>query len=345
MSSSSASRRCALIGFGQVAEKAHLPAFAENGVQVVAFCEANEQRQTAARKALPEARPFLSVDDMLDAELELDFVDIATPPFLHAAQALAALKRGRHVLCEKPLALAREDLAALRRSAMMAGRAVFTVHNWAYSPQWIKILELAPLLGELRHAELHVVRTQPAAGANTDDWRRQAAQAGGGILVDHGWHGLYLLHRLIGAQPERMVARLRPQTGAIDEEASVFFEFPRATALLHLSWRSEIRRNTALVVGAKGILELQDDEIFIRTSAGVRRFPFEKPLSAGSSHPSWFSTMLPDFFAEMTDAAKRGRNLEEASFCVSMISRAYQAARLGRNPLRATLSPHARASP
>ena len=332
--------RGVLIGFGQVAEKAHLPAFKQHEIAITAVCESSPARREAAKAALPEAKLYTSYEQLLDAHDGFDFVDIATPPFLHAEQSLAALKRGKHVLCEKPLALAPDELESLRRTAAMAGRAVFTVHNWAYAPQWLKAFEIvgSGALGEVRHAELHALRTQPAVSAVPGDWRREAAQAGGGILIDHGWHNLYLLHRLIRAKPTRVTARLQPAAGAVEEEATLTAEFPHATALVYLSWQAGIRRNTALVVGTKGVLELLDDEIVVRTSAGVERFSFDAPLSGGSAHPTWFSAMLPDFIAEAMDPALRGRNLEDAAFALGVINRAYQAVRHGRNPLRAALT-------
>jgi predicted dehydrogenase len=332
--------RGALIGFGQVAEKAHLPAFKEHGIQITAVCESSAARREAAQAALPDAKLYTSYEQLLEAHDGIDFVDIATPPFLHAEQALAALKRGIHVLCEKPLALAPEELETLRRSAAMAGRAVFTVHNWAYSPQWQKAFEVlaSGALGEIRHVELHALRTQPAVSAVPGDWRREAGQAGGGILIDHGWHNLYLLHRLIRAKPTRVTARLHPASGAVEEEATITAEFPNATALVYLTWQAGIRRNTALVVGTKAVLELLDDEIVVRSASGSERFPFADPLSAGSAHPTWFSAMIPDFIAETSTPSARGRNLEEAAFCLGVIHRAYQAVRHGRNPLRAALT-------
>lgn len=331
----------ALIGFGQVAEKAHAPALKERGLSITAVCESNAARREAAQAAFPQAKLYTSYEQLLAAHDGLDFVDIATPPFLHFEQSLAALKNGLHVLCEKPLALVPEELETLRRSAAMAGRSVFTVHNWAYSPQWLKIAELlsAGAVGEPRHVELHALRTQPAISAVPGDWRREASQAGGGILIDHGWHNLYLLYRVVGQKPNRVTARLTPAAGAVDEEATINLEFPECTATVFLTWKAGVRRNTSLIVGTKGVLEMLDDEIVSRTASGSERFRFEDRLSAGSAHPTWFSAMLPDFIAECTDASKRGRNVEEASFAIGVIHRAYNAVRHGRNPMRAALTP------
>lgn len=338
--------RCALVGFGRVAELAHVPALAEHGVEVAAVCESDPGRLLAARAVLPQARAYARFDRLLEDENGLDFIDIATPPFLHSAQALAAVRAGFHVLCEKPLALAPDELETLKRSAAMTGRSIFTVHNWAHSPQWLKMFALADsgAIGSIQHAETHVLRTQPAASAIPGDWRREPSKAGGGILVDHGWHNLYLLHRLIKAAPNRVNARLSPGIGhSVDDEATLFMEFPSATALMRLSWCGTLRRNAALVLGSAGAIEMRDDEIVVTTAAGQERFSFPEALSAGSAHPAWLSAMLPDFFLEISDPARRGRNLEEAAFCLGVIHRAYQSVRYGRNPLRAALSPQEKA--
>lgn len=331
----------ALIGFGQVAEKAHLPGFKERGIEIIAVCEKDPARREAALAALPQAAMYSSYEQLLAAQDGLDFVDIATPPFLHSDQALAALKRGVHVLVEKPLALTPSDLETLRRSASMAGKSVFTVHNWAYAPQWREALALVEkgAIGEPRHMELHALRTQPAVSAVPGDWRREAGMAGGGILIDHGWHNLYLLHRVVKQKPNRVTARLEPVSGAVEEEVTVNIEFPMATATLFLTWKSGIRRNTAFIAGTKGTLEMLDDEIIVRNAGGVERKSFDAPLSAGSAHPTWFAAMLPDFEAEVADPSARGRNVEEASFCMNVIHRAYTGARYGRSPARGAAAP------
>ena len=334
-------RQGALVGFGQVAERAHAPAFARSGLAVAAVADASPERLRAALAAFPGARGYATLEALLAAEKEIEFVDIATPPFLHGRLALAAIEAGRHVLCEKPLCVDLAEFEGLSRRAAAAGRRLFTVHNWAHSPQWLKVFELASsgALGEIRHVELHALRTRPAAGSLPGDWRTEAAKAGGGILVDHGWHNLYLLHRLIPEAPRRVSGRLHPEGGrTAEDEATLFLEYPEATALVHLSWRAGLRSNWAAVVGSRARLELRDSSVVVEGSdAPPRAFEFPEKLSAGSAHPDWFAGTLAEFEAALEDRAAARRNAEEAAFCLRTISRAYQAARVGRSPLRDVL--------
>jgi predicted dehydrogenase len=323
----------ALVGFGQVAQNAHAPAFrGREDFNIAAVADADPERLRLAAAALPGVRTYPSLEALLAAENNLDFVDLATPPWLHGKQVLAALDRGLHVLCEKPLTLSREEFRRVAARSRLRGRTVFTVHNWAYSPIWTKLRELVTsgALGEVRHVQLHALRTKPAANAGPGDWRTDAHLAGGGILVDHGWHNLYLLRRCLNgssAAPLQTQASFhRPTPGAAEDEATVFYAFPAATALLRLSWRAAARSNWALLQGSDAALELRDDHLLLtRGTAPPQRFDFPQKLSAGSAHPEWLSAMLPDFYDEVTDLGARGRNLEEAGFALDLIRRAYGA--------------------
>lgn len=329
-----------LVGFGAIAQNAHVPAFAKyaDRFALAAVAEGDQRRLEEARKALPQARLYSSMDAMLDAEKDLAFVDICTPPHLHAPLALSALKRGLHVLCEKPLCLSIDDLGKLKLAAAQAGRALFTVHNWAYSPQWLKVRELLGRIEPLHHASIDVLRTKPSQSALPGDWRKDPAQAGGGIMVDHGWHNLYLLLQLAGGRPTRVMPKLfETAGGGVDEEAVVFFEFPAATALLHMTWRSSLRANSVVLYGGGGRLALRDDAVELATQAGVERFEFPEALSAGSAHPEWLAALLPDFEQAAAGGAARARNLDEASFCAEMTQRIYHSHKHGRNPMRENL--------
>src|SRR5262245_15884236 len=133
-----AKRLGALIGFGNIAEKGHWPAYAKalasdpTPVEIVAVMDPSPERRAAAEALKPGVRTYASVEDLFRTE-QFDFVDICTPPAAHAALALEALRRGAHVLCEKPLVLSAEDYVALNREAVARDRTVFPVHNWAYA--------------------------------------------------------------------------------------------------------------------------------------------------------------------------------------------------------------------
>lgn len=331
--------RGAIIGFGEVAQKAHVPAFLERpAFSLTAIADPAEARRRAAADMLPSARLYDSIEDLLSGEKNLDFIVLCTPPFLHGRQVREALDKGLHVLCEKPLTLDPAELEEIEDLAARRDRAVYTVHNWAFSPIWRQAWETleSGALGQARHAELHVLRSRPAAGALPGNWRTDPALSGGGILVDHGWHNLYLLRRLLGGQDAELGScRLLSGPSGADEEATLLLASAGATAVVHLTWRASERFNWALAYGSRGVLEIRDDLLLVRRAGEEERsFRFPEKLSAGSAHPSWNAAMLDDFRAEV-EGRGRGGSLAEARFACRIIAAAYANAEAARQPPRA----------
>src|SRR5947209_4220125 len=94
----------AIAGFGFISGKGHLPAYQKrDDVEIAAIADVCPARLDAARAAAPNARLYATWQELLAKEKSLDFLDISTPPHVHAEIALAALGHGLHVLCEKPL--------------------------------------------------------------------------------------------------------------------------------------------------------------------------------------------------------------------------------------------------
>jgi predicted dehydrogenase len=296
---------------------------------LTAAADPSSARREAAGRALPDVRLYDSFESLLFGEPGLDFIVLCTPPAFHGKQTLAALEKNLHVLCEKPLTLAPEELEEIETLAARQDRVVYTVHNWAFSPIWRQARQLldSGAVGDVRHAELHVLRGRPAASAVPGDWRTDPRLSGGGILVDHGWHNLYLLRRLVQGPLEDLSVRLHRSGSGVEDEAALLFSFPESTGLIHLTWRAASRSNWALVYGSQGALELRDDLLLLRPALGPEQpFSFPEKLSAGSAHPSWNAAMLEDFKAEI-DGRGRGDNLAEARFACESITKAYSAAR------------------
>ncbi|MBI4056220.1 MAG: Gfo/Idh/MocA family oxidoreductase [Elusimicrobia bacterium] len=325
----------AIIGFGQVAEKAHACAWKEyaNDFSIVAVAEQSQARLKCAAASFPDAGLYPDFLSLLQSESALDFVDIATPPASHPALILQALQQNCHVLCEKPLATNPKDLETILSLSQAKNRAVFTVHNWKKAPHFLKASEILKekLLGEVRHVELHTLRNQPATSTPSGPaWRKDISLSGGGILVDHGWHLFSLLQELLPQHPLSITARLNIDEGGTEEEASCFLIYPNATAHLFLTWRSHERSNWGILHGTQGTLEIRDDRLSLqRKGHPIEVFPLEEKLSASSAHPAWFSLLLEDFKAEVQNPRLRGKNLREAEICSMLLSHAYQSHRLG----------------
>ena len=326
--------RGALVGFGNMAEKGHLPGWIRNRkVSLVAVCDPSRQRRTRARQLLPEAGVHASLEELLDRE-SLDFVDICTPPPYHASCILSALNRDLHVLCEKPFVGTRAEFQRIARLSAKKKRIAFPVHNWKHAPilarlqSWIR----EGRLGRVLHSEFHTLRTQPAIGLTP--WRGEKENAGGGgILLDHGWHVAYLLMNFHGEAPQAVSTWMHPcpaATGEAEQTALLLLEFPSSTGSMFLTWKAGRRHNSARVYGENGFAVLEDTRLTLYKKNGNGKTSiFRSPLSEGSHHPHWFPPVVKGFLQAMDHPEQAGKELEEARFCLEIIRNGYDSIRKG----------------
>jgi predicted dehydrogenase len=332
--------RGAIIGLGNVALHGHLPGWlSRRDVEIVAATDADAARQAAWAERLPSGRWYETADRLL-ADAAVDFVDICTPPSSHAPLIGAALSRGLHVLCEKPLVASPEDLRRLGDLAEDKGLVLHTVHNWHHAPivRQTRALVASGAIGQVTDARWHTLRTQPATvapggGAN---WRLDPEIAGGGVLTDHGWHVCYILRGWLGVAPVAVSARLetrRHTAFAVEDTATLRLRFPHADASVLLTWAADRRENWAQLTGTGGTIEIQDDVLSLRGPEGEQRFTFATGLSDGSQHPDWFHAVAEQFVARATGASSDTTNLVEAALCVAVLALARESDRRGGREL------------
>ncbi len=339
--------RGAIVGLGNVALNGHLPAWLKNSeFKIVAGIDSDPARGEAFQKLVPGASVFSSLEACGEP---LDFVDIATPPHLHFPLIRSALEKNLDVLCEKPLVLSEEHAGALEDLRKKSGKALMTVHNWKYAPICRKITEIVQKgdLGNLKYCAWYVLRNGPAATTDKNNWRLDPAKAGGGILIDHGWHALYLVLGWMNLVPQTIHATLENRQYedlGVEDTAKLKIEFqkkdaqaaaPLATAEIFLTWASRVRRNWGVIEGDQGILRIEEDVLTLeRKNSPPETFKFDAPLSAGSHHPDWFGLVIEEFFGELSDEGKRGNNFTMAKSCLRLIEQSKRSSEQGGQLLR-----------
>ena len=330
-------RQGAIIGFGNVAANGHLPGWRGRGdFHIVAVSDPDPQRRALAASLLPQARVYIDAAELLQQE-RLDFVDIAAPPALHAPLIIAAADAGAHVLCEKPLTTSWHDYPAVHAAAQRAGIVLHTVHNWKYSEafQAVQRLVKCGALGALTTISFDTARNGCSV-ASGDNWRVQAAMAGGGILVDHGWHAFYLMLALANEAPQRIRAvleRRRYLDAEVEDTVTCTLDFPSLTGEIRLTWAADERRTRWHLAGTDGELLVDDDRLVVRRKDTQEVQPLKTALSAGSHHPEWFAGVIDSFCHELDDPAARGANQAEAEHCLLLLSLAYASGAQGARPL------------
>ena len=332
-------RRIGLVGFGSIAENGHLPALRSfPGVEVVAVADVSSQRLTRARELLPYATLYDSPLDLI-RDGDLTGVDICTPPNTHADLIVAACGQGlADVICEKPMVLTEDEYRRVARAREESGSRVVSVNNWVHSDlnRHVSAVLNAEAIGSVHSIELRTGR--PAAALGNGEWlprwRTDLEHAGGGIILDHGWHQFYLLLGWMREPIESVSATARtvdPRHAPVEDEATVDVQFANGTGRVMLSWTSKERTNDGFIEGSDGTIAIHDDRIEVKSSVGTRELPFGGRLTQSSYHPDWFQAMYRcNLLAE--DRAEADRNFVEAGVLVSTIQAAYDSAKAGGIP-------------
>ncbi len=185
------------------------------GVQPVAIAGTHREaaRAAARRFGMPDV---LEVETLLDRD-DIDLVYIATPPFRHYEQSLAALEHGKHVLCEKPLAVTLEQADALVAASRERGLLLATNLMQRYNPLFdaVKSLIEGRALGALLHGYFENYAADEGLGPQ--HWFWDPAKSGG-IFIEHGVHFFDLFAGWLG--PGKVVAAqasTRPESGFEDQ--------------------------------------------------------------------------------------------------------------------------------
>lgn len=206
-------------GFGV---RTHLPAFtAHPNFEVVALASPHSAKAAAGERNIPHA--FTSVEEML-AGCELDVVSIASPPFMHRHDVLAALKARKHVICEKPFALNVAQAEEMVAAAKEAGTACAVMHEFRWVPQHIALKELIvnDHLTPLRQIEISQLADflAPAVQRKNTWWFER--EKGGGISGALLSHLIDLAIWLAGRAPVRSTGYIRTAVPERHDEAASF---------------------------------------------------------------------------------------------------------------------------
>ena len=341
--------RGAIIGYGFIASRGHVPAYVQRGqkladVEIVAIADVSTVRRKLAQAALDRATLYSDYRDLLDAEAgSLDFVDIATPPCDHAAIAHAALERGLHVLCEKPLTCTVDEGRSLVEHARAAERVLFPCHNYKHAPtvRAIRAILQSGRIGAVRSVELNIYRNAHARGVAewNSHWRRDSRYSGGGIAMDHGSHSFYLTFDWLGSYPTSVTARmsnLDPARYDTEDDFTAALKFPTGNAQVHLTWTAGMRKMIYTIRGEKGTLTMEDDHLQIETVNGGNGHGLAGPAFedkvipsqwTDASHASWFNPMFEEFRGAIATRDFAGKDTQEAVLCVELINTAYRSAR------------------
>ncbi len=184
-----------IIGCGSIS-KHHIKAYLANDeVELYALCDIDEKRLAHIGEKYGIERRYTDYNDLL-ALPELDAVSVCTWNSTHASITIAALKAGKHVLCEKPMATNLEDARLMEQTAKETGKLLMIgfVRRFGNDIKMIRDLGSEGAFGEFYYAKASYIRRN----GNPGGWFGDKARSGGGPLIDLGVHVIDFVRYAMG---------------------------------------------------------------------------------------------------------------------------------------------------
>lgn len=182
-----------IIGCGGIANGKHMPSLAKvEGCEMVAFCDIVLERAEKAAKqyGTPDAKVFVDYKDLLAME-EIDVVHVLTPNRSHSFITVDALRAGKHVMCEKPMAINSKEAKLMLDTARETGKKLTIGYQSRFRPDslYLKQEAEAGVFGDIYYAKATAIRRRavPTWGVFLNEYEQ-----GGGPLIDIGTHALDL---------------------------------------------------------------------------------------------------------------------------------------------------------
>lgn len=277
----------ALVGLGDIAKKRVGPAICSQPDSTLFACVT--RRAESKRDIIESFRPRMIYNDVHEmlGDSNVDAVYLATPVFLHAPQAIAAMKAGKDVLVEKPMALNATEASRMCQVAQETGRRLAVAY---YRRFWPRFQIVKDMVAQGEFGQVVLVRLafhswyRPEPG-DSKAWRAALDRSGGGVLSDIGSHRLDLLAWWFGV-PAQLVARADTLTHDYDVEDAVSMIMTLANGAhctASFNWNSETWTDEIHVVGTQAKVTLapcDGDEAIVTVGRDTKRQTIPKPDNA-----------------------------------------------------------------
>lgn len=344
--------RIAIAGAGNIAQSAHLPAYQKrDDVEIVAICDLNLARAKACAEKFGIPKAFASAEEMIRS-VPCDVVDICVWNRAHSEIAVLAAEAGRHILCEKPMALNVSHALRMKEAVEKSGVTFMMAmpRRFLSDVEYLHQRIAQGELGDIYYAKTSMIRRR----GTPIGWFTDTQKSGGGPVIDIGVHAIDCAWYLMGRpKPVRVSASTSYAIGdfttkgvsrwkALDSDVTAFdtedsaagmFTFANgATLLFEVSWALNTKENeTTILCGSKGGSALDmapgaKDPFVLYTEEND--FLLDKRPTLLAVDP--FEQEIDYFLACLRSGTKPDASLEDGITMIRMLMGIYDSAREGR---------------
>jgi UDP-N-acetyl-2-amino-2-deoxyglucuronate dehydrogenase len=188
----------AVVGCGHIGKRHAEMISKNNEAELVALCDIKPKEELGIEAYL-NVPFFTSIDELLASGLDIHVVNICTPNGLHVEQSLKVLEHQKHLVCEKPLALTKQDAEKVIYKALQMSKLVFTVMQNRYSSPsvWIKDIVENKLLGDIFMVQINCYWNRDNRYYKIDSWKGKLDLDGGTLFTQFS-HFIDLMYWLFG---------------------------------------------------------------------------------------------------------------------------------------------------
>jgi predicted dehydrogenase len=252
-----------LIGAGDIVRRRVAPALVEApSSELVAISRAQSELAPAFAAEFGAGRWHRRWEDLV-ADAEVQCVYVATPVYLHAPQTVAAAEAGKHVLCEKPMAMTATEcdrmIAACRENGVTLGIAYY--RRFYPVIERVKAIIASGEIGQPVFAQLNAFEYFDPAPDHPRAWLLQPSRAGGGPMMDFGCHRIEILLNLFGGTVRQAVGLSANVVfdRKVEDTAAVLLRFDGGPcATMAVTHGSHERQDTLHVFGTRGAIHVDD---------------------------------------------------------------------------------------
>ena len=323
--------RWGLIGASTIAKEWVISAIRATRGEVVSVMSTSAERGKTYAAEQGIARSVTTLDALVN-DPEIDAVYISTTNELHRDQALAAAKAGKHILCEKPLAMALEDARAMVQTAKDAGVVMATNHhlrNAATHRAMREAIKAGRIGTPLAARVFHAVYLPP----HLQGWRLDKPEAGGGVILDITVHDADTLRFVLDSDPVEAIAFAQAGgmgkvgledavMGVLRFKNGVIAQFHDGFTTKFAETGLEVHGTDGSLIGRNVMTQRAAGTVTLRDASGEHDLPLD--------HRNLYETALSAFHAAVAGKGRPSATGEDGIWSLATGLAVVEAARTGR---------------
>ena len=311
----------AIVGAGNIA-RSHAAGYQAAGASVLAVCDVDRERAQSFAGEL-DAQPYGDVEEMLES-VRPAAVSICTPPAAHLEPALAGIRRGIPLLCEKPLANALAAARSIEAAARTSGVSCMVGFCHRFHEPVLQIREILQA-GEIGEPVLFRNRFAYRFEGVERSWFSNSQISGGGTLMDTSVHSLDLYRFLIGeiTQVAAQLTTLTPEL-TVEDNSVLLVNGPRGVpGIIEASWTTPVGESVLSVFGSDGCV-MVDYEAGDFGVARVRRAGVGSWTELPRTDHDRFGAEIAHFIASVRAGHKPSPDAQDGVRALEVVDAAYQ---------------------